>query len=141
MGPFGDEGIGIGEQDGPVAAAPEFQQFVQVALGNVEDVALPGVSALFRSEFPAGEPAQFFPEGPAGDPAAFQVAEKTGLDAGIEQVAGIGDADFLEAADRLFIAQGEDDASHVEYQIADHGREDTHFPYKNLPFRQKTITL
>ena len=131
--PLRDERIRIGQEEKAVTPAPEFQQLVEVALRQIEDIAFPGIGAFFRRQVPADVGAESLPEFLAGNAATLQVAENAALDTGIQLGAGVPDADLLKTADRLLVPEVEHHAAHVEYQILHHNRYDSILPTDRSP--------
>lgn len=120
VGPGGDVGVGIGEEEEAVAAAAKLRQLVQVLLRKPLDETLPGILALSMRQLLANSLAKAGTELLAGNKSALQLAKKTILVERVQPSTGIGNAQSLKTADRLFCTKVEDHPAHIENDILNH---------------------
>jgi len=119
FGPFEEEWVGVGKQADAIAFFAEPPDGVEVALRNLLEVAEPRVEALLMCERLPDEAAQFGNEFLGGDLSALQLPEKPLLVVRVEVVAGVGDPDFLETRNGLFMVDVEHHAAHVQRNMGD----------------------
>ena len=110
-------GVGVREQTYFVALCSKVEQGIEVALGYVLDIAVPGVVALVGSDLVANNLTQFHTKFFCRDTAYLEVSEDALLAKCVEVLAGIFQSDFLEAGDGVLVAECQHDATQVECEI------------------------
>jgi len=115
--PLHHVGVGVREQTHFVALCAKVEQGIEVALGDVLDIAVPGIVALVGSDLVANNLPQFHTKFFCGDAAYLEVSENALLAEGVKVLAGIFQSDFREACDGVLVAECEYDATKVECDI------------------------
>ena len=110
-------GVGVREQTDFVALCSKVEQGIEVALGYVLDIAVPGVVALVGSDLVANNLTQFHTKFFCRDTAYFEISEDAMLAESVKVLTGILQSDFLEAGDGVLIAECQHDATQVECEI------------------------
>ena len=115
--PLHHVGVGVREQTHFVTLCAKVEQGIEVALGYVLDIAVPGVVALVGSDLVANNLPQFHTKFLCGDTAYLEISEDAMLAEGIQVLTGILQSDFLEAGDGFLVAECQYDATQVECEI------------------------
>ena len=115
--PLHHVGVGVREETHFVALCAKVEQGIEVALGYVLDIAVPGVVALVGSDLVAYNLSQFHTKFFCSDTPYLEISEDAMLAEGIQVLTGILQSDFLEAGDGVLIAECQHDATQVECEI------------------------
>ena len=110
-------GVGVREQTYFVALCSKVEQGIEVALGYVLDIAVPGVVALVGSDLVANNLTQFHTKFFCRDTAYLEISEDAMLAESVKVLTGILQSDFLEAGDGVLVAECQHDATQVECEI------------------------
>ena len=110
-------GVGVREQTDFVALCSKVEQGIEVALGDILDIAVPGVVALVGSDLVAYNLSQFHTKFFCSDTPYLEISEDAMLAEGIQVLTGILQSDFLEAGDGVLVAECQHDATQVECEI------------------------
>ena len=110
-------GVGVREQTYFVALCSKVEQGIEVALGYVLDIAVPGVVALVGSDLVAYNLSQFHTKFFCSDTPYLEISEDAMLAESVKVLTGILQSDFLEAGDGVLVAECQHDATQVECEI------------------------
>ena len=115
--PLHHVGVGVREETHFVALCSKVEQGIEVELGYVLDIAVPGVVALVGSDLVANNLTQFHTKFFCRDTAYFEISEDAMLAESVKVLTGILQSDFLEAGDGVLVAECEYDATKVECYV------------------------
>ena len=118
--PLHHEGVGVAQQAHSVASLAQFQHLVQVALRQLNKVALPATVAALQGDFFARKQAEFLLKLLGSDSTALQLAEDTHLGERVEILRGIGKPSLVKALYGLALVYFKNDPTQVKHDVSDH---------------------